>query len=57
MKKKIATLKKIKHLSFFFQSKNDWSNWSFYLYDPFFFLFVNFFIGIIISIAFKNILT
>ena len=44
MKKKIATLKKIKHLSFFFQSKNDWSNWSFYLYDPFFFLFVNFFI-------------
>lgn len=44
MKKKINALKKIKNLSFYFQSKNDWNNWSFYLYDPFFILFISFFI-------------
>jgi ribosomal protein S7 len=44
MKKKKNKLKQIKNLSSFFKSKNEWYNWSFYLYDPFFILFISFFL-------------
>lgn len=44
MKKRIKELKKIRNLSFYHNSKNEWNNWSFFLYDPFFHYWISYFL-------------